>query len=165
MASITPGVFFPLTCVLHPRAAPGPLLHPVPTIAVVLWPPCAGPDGEGRQSGGLHPTGAIPGPRRDAVVARQAGWQTAQSPPAVHRILHLRIRRRQTPAALAAPVTVVAASERYWRSTDISQRQFGGRSCLTRSTAMGGPSLVRGGGLPIRKRNSQPGPEGRRLPR
>src|SRR6266571_3686245 len=143
MASITPGVFFPSVCAHHPRAALGPPPHPGPTVGVVPWPPCAGPDGEDRRSGGLHPTGAIPGRRTNAVVVRRAHWRTGQSPHEFHRILgqtgYLRILLRLAPTATAAPAPAAAGFEGCWRSRDIRQRRFGGRSCLARPTAAGVP--------------------------
>src|SRR6266849_728244 len=139
MASITAGVFFPPVCVLHPRPVYGPSAHPGPTVAAVLWPPCAGPPGEARRSGGRPPTAAIPGQRTNAVVARRAHWRTGQSPPAVHGRGRPRTQERLTPAALAAPATAAAAFEGCWRNTNISRKRSGGRSCPARPTAAGVP--------------------------
>src|SRR5260370_41780608 len=122
MAAITAGVFFPPVYVLHPRPVLGPPSHPGPTVAVGLWPQCAGPGGEGRRSDGLHPTAAIPRQRTNAVVVRRARWRIGQSPPEVHRT-----RFQRTPglvsAVLAAPLGAARTREGCCHSIDIGRQR------------------------------------------
>src|SRR5258708_33603250 len=108
MAAITAGVFFPPVYVLHPRPVLGPPSHPGPTVAVGLWPQCAGPGGEGLRSDRLHPTPAIARQRTNAVVVRRARWRIGQSQPPVHRTGFQRTPGLVS-AVFAAPVVAAGA--------------------------------------------------------